>query len=84
MGIQFKNSCDERRHVHILQCRCHKQMKQLRTWCNTRYNDHVAVTVTISTHLPPLRLETTIAQVSTLVLFLHEVAILDIVNLYTE
>ena len=40
--------------------------------------------VTISTHLPPLRLETIIAQVSTLVLFLHEVAILDIVNLYTE
>ena len=44
----------------------------------------VLPSVTISTHLPPLRLETIIAQVSTLVLFLHEVAILNIVNLYTE
>ena len=28
IGMQFKNSCADRRHVHILQCRCNKQMKQ--------------------------------------------------------
>ena len=41
------------------------------------------VTVTISTHLPPLRLETIMHRSAhVFILFLHEVAILDIVSIY--